>query len=330
MASANIKCVLSQLIQLTAERDSGSLELAMAQTLFNLAAPDTVTIVKVIDVVSCVFTISQATGNAPIRTIPSALIPALKSCCQSKQVIANLSDQHQRLELYPLLNSKEQVVAIIVLEAPEDHPEVREMTVMLLEIYKNFVNLMHDNERDTLTGLLNRKTFDLKINKILHHHMSAISKYGESKRRPYFLAIFDIDHFKQVNDTFGHLLGDEVLLLFSRLMTQTFREHDELFRFGGEEFIALFQCEEEEMTTILERFRQAVQGFNFPQVGQVTVSIGYSLILPYDTSSVIIDRADAALYFAKSHGRNQVCCHETLLAQGAIKTSNVVGEIELF
>lgn len=330
MSSANIQCVLSQLIQLTAERDSSSLELAMAQTLFNLATPDAVTIVKVVDATSGVFTISQATGNAPIQAISEELIPALRACSIRKKPITNLPEAMHRLELYPLLNSKEQAVAIVVLDAPEDHPEVREMTVMLLEIYKNFVNLMHDNERDTLTGLLNRKTFDLKINKILHHQMNAISKYGESKRKPYFLAIFDIDHFKQVNDTFGHLLGDEVLLLFSRLMTQTFREYDELFRFGGEEFIALFQCEDEEMTTILERFRQAVQKFNFPQVGQVTVSIGYSLILPYDTSSVIIDRADAALYFAKSHGRNQVCCYETLLAQGAIKTSALVGEIELF
>lgn len=302
----------------------------MAQTLFTLATPNGVTVFKVVDPKKGAFSVSQTTGRARYKTVPKYLVPALMACVETKASFTTVLEKDHRVEMYPLLNAKDQPVAIVVLNAPDDHPEVREMTVMLLEIYKNFINLMHDNERDTLTNLLNRKTFELKITKILQHHMDAISKCGESKRKPYFLAIFDVDHFKRVNDTFGHLVGDEVLLLFSRLMTQTFRERDELFRFGGEEFIALFQCEEREMMAILERFRQAVQAFSFPQVGQVTVSVGYTMILPYDTSSVIIDRADAALYFAKSHGRNRVCCHETLLAEGEIKGTTVVGEIELF
>lgn len=145
------------------------------------------------------------------------------------------------------------------------------------------------------------------------------------------MAIFDIDHFKRVNDEFGHLIGDEVLLLFSQLMTQVFRSGDLIFRFGGEEFVTIFECSgHDDILNILNRFRTKLSQFNFPQIGKVTVSAGYTEISTYDLSSQLIDRSDLALYFAKNNGRNRVCCYEQLIADGSLQESKKEGEIELF
>jgi diguanylate cyclase (GGDEF)-like protein len=139
-------------------------------------------------------------------------------------------------------------------------------------------------------------------------------------RQRYFLAVADIDHFKQVNDRYGHLYGDEILIHFARLMRRTFRAGDLLFRFGGEEFVAVFGVDQEEAGEApLERFRRATMDYKFPKVEGVTASIGVTSVgdgsLPATT---LIDRADQALYYAKSHGRNRVCAYEALVASGEI------------
>lgn len=202
---------------------------------------------------------------------------------------------------------------------------------MVLEIYQNFILLNNENECDTLTGLLNRKTFDFKINKILAHMHSGANRKEDKVEQKYFLAIFDIDHFKKINDQFGHLIGDEVLLMFSQLMRQSFREADPLFRFGGEEFVGFFECSSTyDIQNIFERFKQKVASFEFPQVGKVSVSAGFTEISTFDTSSQIIDRADTALYYAKNHGRNRVDSYELLIANGSLQDNKKEGEIELF
>jgi GGDEF domain-containing protein len=121
----------------------------------------------------------------------------------------------------------------------------------ILRVYRNFQGLLDYSERDTLTGLLNRKTFDERFP--AHRHPpappdaarrapTAAAARGRCPAVRYWLGVIDIDHFKRVNDGFGHLIGDEVLLLLSRLMRSSFRFHDHLYRFGGEEFVALMRC----------------------------------------------------------------------------------------
>ena len=144
--------------------------------------------------------------------------------------------------------------------------------------------------------------------------------------------MIDIDHFKRVNDRFGHLYGDEVLILMANLLRTSFRAYDRIFRFGGEEFVVLLRSATEgKALQVLERFREKVQAYDFPQVGQVTVSIGFASIgagAPIE----IVGRADQALYFAKEHGRNQVCFYDHLLAQGALGSNTRVTheDVELF
>lgn len=211
----------------------------------------------------------------------------------------------------------------------------------VLRLYANFHCLLDYGERDALTELLNRKTFDgafLKATLEQRQRTGQGQDEGESERRDqgphgsYWLAMIDIDHFKRVNDTFGHLIGDEVLLLLARLMRSTFRFHDQLYRFGGEEFVVLMRCNgEEEAALALERMRLNTEQFVFPQVGKITISTGFSEIRAGDTPSGAFERADKAVYYAKAHGRNQVSSYAGLVASGELVEQRAIeGEMELF
>jgi diguanylate cyclase (GGDEF)-like protein len=147
----------------------------------------------------------------------------------------------------------------------------------------------------------------------------------------HWLGVIDIDHFKSVNDNYGHLIGDEVLLLLSRLMRSRFRFHDRLYRFGGEEFVVLMRCgSEEDAHHAFERLRTGVERYPFPQVGHITVSVGFTEVKIGDTPSGAFERADKAVYYGKTHGRNQVCSHAKLVASGELEDLSVSGDVELF
>jgi len=143
--------------------------------------------------------------------------------------------------------------------------------------------------------------------------------------------MLDIDFFKRVNDEFGHLYGDEVLLLFSGLMKKVFRDNDFLYRYGGEEFVVLLQTSTlKESAVALERFRSAVEAYDFPQVGKITVSIGFVQMKAGELPSSTLDKADKALYYAKEHGRNQVCSYQMLSEKNLIEAGVVNIDVELF
>ena len=206
-----------------------------------------------------------------------------------------------------------------------------------LGLYRNYLNLLDYSERDTLTGLRNRKTFDENIGKILGNIARLGSDGSGQRRRPrdgyqHWLAVVDVDHFKRINDQFGHLYGDEVLLLLARIMRQSFRQQDKLFRFGGEEFVIVLRAaSEKEVRSALERFRRAIEAYDFPQIGQVTASIGFTMIKADDTIPEIVGRADEALYVAKESGRNQLANYEQLLAEGRVSVREQPGgDIEFF
>ncbi|MBF0157918.1 MAG: GGDEF domain-containing protein [Magnetococcales bacterium] len=188
-----------------------------------------------------------------------------------------------------------------------------------LELYRNQASLIHSKERDPLTGLYNRRAFNERIGKIIAVYQGCCQRRHDQEQKGVCLAVLDIDHFKRVNDRFGHLMGDEVLLLVSRLMDQCLRHTDLLFRFGGEEFVAiLIDLTLNQAHLALERLRTCVASYPFPQVGQVTVSIGFVPLAADDMPTTLIEKADQALYYAKEHGRNQVRCYDTLLTDGKI------------
>lgn len=261
----------------------------------------------------------------------TAFTQALSQCFRSGQLCIFQSPTDSPAALFPLKNNDGHTIAIIVIENLICDAQLQQTFTMMFQIFQNFIALINDNERDTLTGLLNRKSFESKINKVLQTMQSMSKRQDDKSNQLYFLAIFDIDHFKRVNDEFGHLIGDEVLLIFSQLIAQNFRSDDPLFRFGGEEFVGIFECSNpHDIESILIRFKEKVGSFSFPQVGKITVSAGYTDISPFDLSTQIIDRADLALYYAKNHGRNRICHFEQLVAEGLIQENKKEGDIELF
>lgn len=227
-----------------------------------------------------------------------------------------------------------------VLEIGTDEPlspDAQRLVSGVLRLYLNFHNLLDYGERDALTELLNRKTFDGAFMKATLEQQLPVENVQGDRRDAaaagsYWLAMIDIDHFKRVNDNYGHLIGDEVLLLLARLMRAHFRFHDQLYRFGGEEFVVLMRCNgEAEAAGVLERLRTTTERHLFPQVGTITISVGFSEIKAGDTPSGAFERADKAVYHAKSHGRNKVCSHAALIASGELvdQAANI-GDMELF
>ncbi|MEN9452192.1 MAG: hypothetical protein RLZZ369_1251 [Pseudomonadota bacterium] len=209
----------------------------------------------------------------------------------------------------------------------------------LLRVFGNFQNLLESSQRDTLTGLLNRQTFDATFLKASMPVVSDNSTETTVERRAnattktgYWLGVVDIDHFKRVNDGFGHLIGDEVLVLVARIMRQSFRHYDRLYRFGGEEFVVLLRGgTEEDAKAAYERFRTNVESYLFPQVKTVTVSLGFTEVQHQDTPNQAFSRADQGVYQAKHQGRNQVLCYEGLVRDGIIKVEGEhIGDVELF
>lgn len=245
------------------------------------------------------------------------------------------------LSVYPIIG---QHGTVGLLETISDaHSEMeRHLISAFLKVYSNYQTLLDESETDTLTGLLNRRTFDNNIEKIIAEHAlpddESGSPAGQRPARrvlgaelPHWLAIIDIDHFKRINDEFGHLYGDEVLILLSRNMQRIFRQRDKLFRFGGEEFIVVLdRTSEESAKAALDRFRVAIEQYDFPQIGKVTISIGFVRLDKPDVPSAIIGRADQALYYAKHHGRNRVCFYEDLVVAGKLSGEHYSDDLQLF
>jgi diguanylate cyclase (GGDEF)-like protein len=242
------------------------------------------------------------------------------------------------VSMFPLATDRD---VIGVLEVATDQPLDAEQTRMvssILRVYRNFQGLLDYSERDTLTGLLNRKTFDeafMRTAAAPQVPPPALVSSGGLRRAKNegsaWLGIIDIDHFKRVNDTYGHLIGDEVLLLLARLMRTSFRFNDQLYRFGGEEFVVLMRCNSvEDAALALERLRNNVERYAFPRVGRITVSVGFTAVRAGDTPSSAFERADQAVYYAKQNGRNKVASHADLVARGLLAEDSHTGDMELF
>jgi diguanylate cyclase (GGDEF)-like protein len=155
---------------------------------------------------------------------------------------------------------------------------------------------------DELTGLSNRRCFDTTFEK---EYLRA-SRYSNKLT----LVMFDIDHFKAVNDTYGHQCGDFILKQVANAALQTFRKTDTVFRYGGEEFaVILTETDIEQSIIPLERFRKTIQTLGLTYQGKevdITVSIGAcQLTSDFATKEEFLQKADEALYEAKNSGRNK-------------------------
>jgi diguanylate cyclase (GGDEF)-like protein len=166
-------------------------------------------------------------------------------------------------------------------------------------VFNDITNLNNLATMDTLTQLANRFEFD----KILGHSMDVARRYERSLS----VLLLDIDHFKSVNDNFGHLVGDEVLKAFSELLRKQIRQSDVVARWGGEEFIILLpDTSLASAIKMAEALRQRIEVNTFDTVGNLTCSIGAAEFNTIEKADDLLHRADENLYRAKNGGRNRV------------------------
>ena len=271
--------------------------------------------------------------------IPEEILFGIEIVRKTEQPFIRMLDHGNILTIWHILQSKSQEAFLVTTTGLKLNEFDMHMVKGLLGVYRNFHLVIRESQRDQLTGLSNRKTFDDIINKIYFQKTVATEPVPVERRNKFYeehagfwIGIADLDNFKRINDNWGHLYGDEVLLLTSQLMQGHFRENDYLFRFGGEEFVIIVRTLNEEMAMqAFERFRMAMETYHFPQVGQVTISIGCTKMEPDIFKTTLLDHADKALYYAKQNGRNQVRFYEKLVESGLLEDKEIVpGEIELF
>ncbi len=166
-----------------------------------------------------------------------------------------------------------------------------------LEIEKS--EYERSSKEDPLTGCLNRAGFS----GVLLREQEKLSRTGN----PVSFMIFDIDHFKDVNDTYGHLVGDEVLVNLAKLVQSMIRNTDSLVRWGGEEFVILSdETSIQNAAFLAEKLRKAIESTALISQQQVTCSFGVTEMVPGEDPKSLIARADKALYTSKEGGRNRV------------------------
>jgi diguanylate cyclase (GGDEF)-like protein len=263
----------------------------------------------------------------------------LARCLGDATPLTDTDDTGASTALFPLLEGDHKAIGVLELHGVSLSDAERRLVLGFLRIHHNHLRVLDEGMHDVLTGLLNRRTFDQHLDRILSLNNGVVDDGAASApparrhrgtNRKNWLAVFDLDHFKRINDEYGHLYGDEVLLLFANLMRQSFRGYDRLFRFGGEEFVVVLRnVSPRNSRLVFDRFRQRVSEYAFPQIGRVTVSIGYVAIGAYDIPQDIVSKADTALYVAKSNGRNRVCRYNDSGAHDRIRRARA-GDVEYF
>lgn len=185
---------------------------------------------------------------------------------------------------------------------------LREAKTETVELTQQVEELRQRGRLDSLTGIPNREAFVYRA----QQDFDTWQRHGT----PLTLVIGDIDHFKRVNDTYGHQAGDRVLVEVATTLAQTLRKTDSCCRYGGEEFVLLLpHTTLEQGRVVAEKLRKAVAGkcFTFKERRvEVTLSFGAAQIVQGESISTLLERADTALYEAKAAGRNQTCLSRPL------------------
>jgi diguanylate cyclase (GGDEF)-like protein len=352
--------LIEHLIKLTDHRDRDLLELTLAKALIDLVPIQRVVIALVteqdgekrwLDEVSL-----DARGGGkvldPLR-VEFLTLPRLEDasdrmrCVQTQQKveIAWAGEDGPRITYFPLFadsRTDEEGVLEIHSAAALTGSEL-EAIGQLHHIYRNMYTLLAYSDRDALTGLLNRKSLDdafysavlEELDGVMDDGMAVPGSIGKERRHRvppnYWLGTIVIDNFPLLIDRHGHLIMEEVTLLVARIMNNTFRTHDRLYRFGSEQFAVLFHCPEEELALgAFERMRANVEKFSFPQVGRVTLCAGFTRILADDSPNTALERADQAIDFAQKSGRNKVFSHPDLVRRGLFGEVPRTGGIDIF
>ena len=343
--------IVDSLAEVTRHHDRNILEKSMLTTIDELFPGNTLSL----------FSVDQLDHNASITLLaymdngnlqdiannppPSeGLLKSINEAIESRAVTStssHLGDQSTH-SVFPAINNEREVFAAFIFTGRAPLENELHLIHALLKVYSNYMALLDKTQRDKLTGLFNRETLDTELTKSIINYQLGLSSSKNidhhSPDRPAtksaYVGIIDIDHFKSINDNFGHLYGDEILVLVARFLRENFtRKEDLVYRYGGEEFVVLLGSNtHDNAVQAFERMRKNIENHQFPQIDSVTVSIGFVAINGQESASDAIGQADKALYYAKEHGRNQTISYEELIASGAIQEQTRVdsGDADLF
>jgi diguanylate cyclase len=179
--------------------------------------------------------------------------------------------------------------------------EVKKANSVIASLTRQVKVLEDTSNLDSLTKVFNRRALDT--------YLETICSKDEV---PYSLHLFilDLDDFKNINDTYGHIAGDKILIFIANTLSKTLRDGDKIFRYGGEEFVIILnRIDDQHCIKIASRLLKLVSGNNLIYRGEninITTSIGSTTLAPHDTPNSLLERADRALYRAKQNGKNQM------------------------
>ncbi|MEO1953755.1 MAG: GGDEF domain-containing protein, partial [Campylobacterales bacterium] len=208
------------------------------------------------------------------------------------------------IKVFPIIIEDEIIEYISVRTDITSYAKEKEKDISLAkQNFKNermrFKELANVAYVDNLTKVFNR----LKFDELAETELLSADKFDLSLS----MAILDIDHFKKFNDTYGHLIGDEVLFMIAQYVKNALRSTDIFARWGGEEFVILFRNTElEDAKDVANKLRDGISKLKHNVAGEVTASFGVTQYQKFDTLKDLIQRCDNALYEAKANGRNRV------------------------
>jgi diguanylate cyclase len=253
----------------------------------------------------------------------NVIIEQLKIWDNSTDQFCNvLDDCTRKLQNDPSVAEIKEIIAQVVTEAEHVRQSNKSMHSALQGLTNEIHELREDVERlgceavtDSLTKITNRRGFD--------NELKRLTKEAKATGKDCCLLMIDVDHFKNINDNFGHLVGDKVLKFIATTLLKQIRGNDKVARFGGEEFaVILPNTNEDGAIQVAENLRAAVSarqlttGSNSRPIGRITISVGVALYRPDEDEETLISRADQCMYAAKHGGRNQVKSESMIKAVG--------------
>lgn len=354
--------LIDHLIKLTDHRDRDLLELTLSKALIDLIPIQRVIVARVFSEEGIKRWMEIATLDAkgggkvvdPLR-VDFQTLPLLQdhkdrlTTLETRQrvEIAWAGEEGPRITYLPLFSDAMSDQGILEIHSAGALTQEQLQTLDTVQhVFRNMYHLLAYSDRDALTGLLNRKSLDDtfysavldelgEMADVSNAALQAPVAVGSERRHRvppnYWLGTISVDHFGLLNDKNGHLIAEEVLLLVARIMNNTFRTYDRLYRLGGEQFAVLMHCPEEALVlAAFERFRANIEKFNFPQVGRVTVCAGFTRITADDSPSTALEHAERAVDYAQHNGHNKVFSHAELVRKGFFGDVPKIGAVDIF
>ncbi len=221
-------------------------------------------------------------------------------CISAKNVSDFMLEYHNANDAIVCLLENDKIYKINIQDIDIDGEKLYSLSLVdITTMHKERMGALHDAFHDNLTSAYNKSMFD----KFLDREYRRYFRYG----RPLCLAIFDIDHFKKINDSYGHLLGDEILKVLAKFFMDNIRETDIFARWGGEEFVLLMsETKIDKAKEVCEKLRVGIEHLDIPSLPSFTISAGLAEMKKDESKDRFFKKADDALYLAKNSGRNRV------------------------